>query len=59
MTVDEAIAALDLLREEQGTDLSNPYCRAIGIAITVLSSLIPSEKEMIDRLLAMSDVPSN
>ena len=53
MTIDDVIKTLELLREEQGIDLTTPECQALGIAIVVLGSLIPSEKQMIDRLLSM------
>ena len=59
MTVDEAIDALELLREEQGTDLTTPECQAIGISIVVLRSLIPSERDMINRVLDMPVFSTN
>jgi len=59
MTVAEAIKTLSDLWLETGIDLSLEECHAIGISIVVLVALEPSQRDMVDALLAMPDVSSN
>lgn len=59
MTVAEATKALSDLRDDPGMDLSVPEFQAIGIAICILGSLEPSQRALIDRLIATPGIGTN
>ncbi len=59
MTVAEAIQTLSDLRDEKEHELSVKECHAIGIALIVLVALEDPKVTMVDKLIAMTDNPSN
>ncbi|MBA7687665.1 hypothetical protein ES703_96129 [subsurface metagenome] len=59
MTVAEATKTLSDLRDEKGIDLSIQECNAIGIALVVMCALEPSQVDLIDHIIAMTDNPQN
>lgn len=59
MTTAEAIDTLADLRYTRNADLTVQECHAIGIAMVVLIALEPSQRDMVDALLAMPDASSN
>ncbi|MBA7529918.1 hypothetical protein ES705_22123 [subsurface metagenome] len=59
MNTIEAIEILSDLRDNPCPEVSAAQCHAIGIAMVVLVSLVPAQREFIDALLAMPGFPNN